>query len=60
MRAHNIRPDLKKLSEITEETIFSSEDMPRYTISKNQEYFDLLLSLLEKESSVPEESWNLI
>jgi Ca2+-binding EF-hand superfamily protein len=35
MRAHNVRPDLKKLSEIQEESSFSVEDMPRFTISKN-------------------------
>ena len=37
LKAHNIRPDLKKLSEIQEETSFATADMPRYKISKNQE-----------------------
>lgn len=34
LRAHNIRNDLKKLSEIEETSLFSNEDMPRYKISK--------------------------
>lgn len=35
LRQHNIRNDLKKLSEIQEESSFSTEDMPRYKISRN-------------------------
>jgi hypothetical protein len=35
LRAHNIRNDLKKLSEITEESSFKNADMPRFKISKN-------------------------
>jgi len=35
LRAHNIRNDLKKLSEIQEESSYSNDDMPRYKISKN-------------------------
>jgi hypothetical protein len=60
MRAHNIRNDLKKLSEVHEESSFSMEDMPRYKISKTQEYFDLLMSLLDKRGQVSEASWDLI
>lgn len=60
LRAHNIRNDLKKLSEVQEESSFSREDMPRYKISKNQEYFDLLLGLLDRRGLVSEASWNLI
>jgi hypothetical protein len=51
---------LKKLSEIQEESSFGSEDMPRLKISKNQEYFDLLMSLLDKRGQVSDASWNLI
>jgi Ca2+-binding EF-hand superfamily protein len=35
LRSHNIRNDLKKLSEITEESSFQTEDMPRFRISRN-------------------------
>ena len=35
LRAHNVRNDLKKLSEIEEESTFTTEDMPRFKISKN-------------------------
>ena len=35
LRAHNYRADLKKLSEIVEESSYKREDMPRFKISKN-------------------------
>ena len=35
LRSHNIRDDLKKLSEVQEESSFKTEDMPRFKISKN-------------------------
>lgn len=34
LRAHNIRNDLKKLSEIQEESSYTNVQMPRYKISK--------------------------
>ena len=37
LRHHNIRSDLKKLSEVKEEEDFEAKDMPRYKISKNTE-----------------------
>lgn len=48
LKHHNIRNDLKKLSEVTEESSFATEDMPRFKISKNQDQFDLLISLLDR------------
>lgn len=40
MRHHNIRADLKKLSEVKEVESFEAHDMPRLKISQNQDYFD--------------------
>ena len=60
MRFHNIRSDLKKLSEIHEESSFETKDMPRFKISENQSYFDELLSLLDRSDSVSQTSWDLI
>ena len=60
LRSHNIRNDLKKLSEVTEESTFQTEDMPRYRISRNQQQFDLLISLLDRQDKVSEASWDLI
>jgi hypothetical protein len=61
LRHHNIRSDLKKLSEVKEEENFEAKDMPRFKISKNTEYFNLLMSLLDHSKSlVAEEAWNLI
>ena len=35
-------------------------DMPRYKISKNEEFFELLMSKLDRQDSVSEEAWKLI
>ena len=35
-------------------------DMPRYKISKNDEFFELLMSKLDRQDSVSEEAWKLI
>jgi hypothetical protein len=34
--------------------------MPRFRISRNQEQFDLLISLLDRQDEVSESSWDLI
>jgi hypothetical protein len=60
LRHHNIRADLKKLSEVKDAESFEAQDMPRFKIPKNQEYFNLLMSLLDTEGPASEESWNLI
>ena len=60
LRAHNIRADLKKLSEIQEESSFKTEDMPRFKISENQLYFDQLMTLLDRQDTVSQNSWDLI
>ena len=60
LRHHNIRADLKKLSELQEQELFLTKDMPRLKISKKQEYFDLLMSLLDKGGVISAASWNLI
>ncbi len=60
LKHHNIRADLKKLSEVREVESFGTNDMPRLKIAKNQEFFNLLMSLLDKEGPVPEATWNLI
>jgi len=61
LRHHNIRADLKKLSEVREVESFKAQDMPRLKISKNEVYFDQLMSLLDKSSAlVSGEAWSLI
>lgn len=60
LKHHNIRNDLKKLSEVREEESFFTQDMPRLKISKQQDYFDLLMSLLDKGGEISAASWNLI
>jgi hypothetical protein len=52
---------LKKLSEVREVESFKAQDMPRLKISKNEAYFDQLMSLLDKSSAlVSSEAWSLI
>lgn len=60
LKHHNIRNDLKKLSEITEESSFETEEMPRFKISKNQEQFNLLISMLDRQDEASQASWDLI
>ena len=55
-----MRNDLKKLSEVMEESSFKTEDMPRFKISETQEYFDKLMELLDRPDSVAQSSWDLI
>ena len=64
--AHGFRNDLKKPSEVTEDDENYSqprkrvEDMPRYKISNNQEYFDAIFKLLGRKGEVSVDAWNLI
>jgi EF hand len=61
LKHHCIRADLKKLSEVKDEESFESKDMPRLKISKNIDYFNTLMSLLDNQKSqVAESAWNLI
>ena len=52
LRHHNVRADLKKLSEVKDEENFEAPDMPRFKISKNAEYFNILMSLLDHPKSI--------
>lgn len=61
LAAFNVRPDLKKLSEVEDEATASPEELPRYFMPRNQQHFDLLMSLLDGgDSSVAEAAWELI
>ena len=48
LKNHNVRLDLKKMSEIVEDTDFAESDMPRFTLSANQNQFDALFNLLDR------------
>jgi hypothetical protein len=48
LKNHFIRQDLVKLSEVTEAQSFQKEEMPRYTLSHNQDQFDILMALLNR------------
>ena len=48
LRNHFIRNDLVKLPEVVEELPFAESDMPRYSMSHNQQQFDTLMGLLSR------------
>lgn len=56
----NVRPDLKKISEVIEESSFKKTDMPRYTLSANQDQFHALIDLLDRKDSASGDVWNLV
>ena len=55
-----IRKDLKKYSEIFEETALKKEEMPRYMMSAQQEQFSKLMDLLNRNDETSLDVWNLI
>ena len=58
---HNVRLDLKKMSEVTEECSFEKTDMPRYTLSANQAQFSALFDLVDSSNSeVAKLIWDLV
>lgn len=61
LRAFNVRPDLKKLSEVEDEATAVVEELPRYFIPRHQDHFDQLMSLLDgKDKELAEQAWELI
>ena len=60
LKNHNIRTDLKKLSEVMEEMAFTKEEMPRFTMATNQEQFNVLINLLDRNSETSTKVWNLV
>lgn len=60
LRNHNVRTDLKKLSEVDDDSHFNQLEMPRYSISANQGQFDTLFSLLDKNDDYAVEVWDLV
>ena len=59
LNAHHYRNDLKKASEIEEEDI-NVEILARYLISRQEEFFNLMLSLLDYGGKIAIESWKLL
>ena len=61
LRNFNVRPDLRKWSEVGDETALKSEELPRNLLSTQQKHFDSLMSLLDKASpAVAAEVWDLV
>lgn len=56
-----MRLDLKKMSEVEEVVSFSKDEMPRYTLSANQDQFSALFNLLDQsEGDTAKAVWNLV
>jgi len=60
LKCHNIRPDMKKIYELKEESEFSKEQMPRFAMSANQSHFDTLMEVLDKNKEAKADAWDLI
>lgn len=61
LKAFNVRPDLKKLSEVEDEATAIVEELPRYFIPRAQGDFDQLMSLLDgDDEEVAEKAWDFI
>lgn len=60
LKNHNVRLDLKKMSEVVDDVSYAQHEMPRYTLSANQEQFQTLLSLLDRNDESTEDVWDLI
>ena len=48
LKNHNVRLDLKKMADVVDGLDFEQNEMPRYTLSANQEQFNTLFSLLDR------------
>ena len=48
------------MSEIVEEVSFAEHEMPRHTLSSNQEQFQALFGLLDRNDDTSEDVWNLV
>lgn len=60
LKNHNVRLDLKKMSEVVDEVSYSATEMPRYTLSANQEQFQALFSLLDRNDEASQDVWELV
>ena len=60
LKNHNVGLDLKKISELVEEVAFNQNEMPRYTLSANQEQFNALFNLLDRNDETSQDVWSLV
>lgn len=60
LKNHNVRNDLKKLADIGNDTSCPKEEMPRYTLSANQSWFDTLFNLLDRNDDTSADVWDLV
>lgn len=60
LKNHNVRLDLKKMSDVIETIDYAENEMPRHTLSANQEQFQALFSLLDRNDETTEHVWNLV
>jgi ubiquitin carboxyl-terminal hydrolase 34 len=59
LAAHHYRNDLKKASEVEEETI-DTKCLPRFIISTNEAYFNEIFTLLDFGGKIATSAWRLI
>ena len=59
LHSHHYRNDLKKVTEVEQEKVDITK-LPRYLISANDEYFELIFSLLDFGGKIAIETWKLL
>jgi ubiquitin carboxyl-terminal hydrolase 34 len=62
LKAFNVRPDLKKLSEVEDEAAPAAEELPRHIMAREEAHFETLMKLLEAggDKELAQEAWELI
>lgn len=60
LKNHNVRLDLKKMSDVVEQVDYAKNEMPRHTLSANQDQFQALFSLLDRNDEASEDVWSLV
>ena len=55
-----VRSDMKKYTEMVADDDDKKEEMPRHMISADQEQFEILLSLLNRNDETTQDVWNLV
>lgn len=60
VKNHFIRGDLLRFNEVYEDPLFPKEQMPRFTLSRQQNQFDTIMNLLDRNDGTSDEVWGLI
>lgn len=61
LKNFNVRPDLKRWSDVASKEAAKKEELPRYILSTHQEHFERLMAQLDApDSSISSDVWELV